>query len=67
MGVLSQLGGFGSMGTNSIENEIEILKSKKLIYDVVEDMGLQLELNSKKDLTLSPSGNIVDIFIGNLL
>lgn len=50
MGVLSQLGGFGSMGTNSIENEIEILKSKKLIYDVVEDMGLQLELNSKKDL-----------------
>ena len=29
MGALSQLGGFGSIGTNSIDNEIEILKSKK--------------------------------------
>ncbi len=41
MGMLSELGGFGSMGTNSIENEIEIFKSKKLMHDVVMDMGLQ--------------------------
>lgn len=41
MGALSQLGGFGSMGTNSIENEIEILKSKKLMRDVVTELGLQ--------------------------
>lgn len=41
MGALSQLGGFGSMGTNSIENEIEVLKSKKLMHDVVTELGLQ--------------------------
>lgn len=41
MGMLSELGGFGSMGTNSIENEIEVLKSKKLMRDVVEGLGLQ--------------------------
>lgn len=44
MGMLSQLGGFGSMGTNSIENEIEVLKSKKLIHDVVTGLGLQVAL-----------------------
>lgn len=44
MGALSQLGGFGSMGTNSIDNEIEIFKSKKLMYDVVNELGLQLAL-----------------------
>lgn len=42
MGMLSELGGFGSMGTNSIENEIEVFKSKKLMRDVVLDLGLQL-------------------------
>lgn len=44
MGALSQLGGFGSMGTNSIDNEIEILKSKKLMRDVVLALGLQTSL-----------------------
>lgn len=44
MGMLSELGGFGSMGTNSIENEIEVLKSKKLMRDVVTDLGLQTSL-----------------------
>lgn len=50
MGMLSELGGFGSMGTSSIENEIEVLKSKKLMHDVVIDLGLQLSLINRKGL-----------------
>ncbi|HQD45915.1 MAG TPA: polysaccharide biosynthesis tyrosine autokinase [Kaistella sp.] len=49
MGILSELGGFGSMGTNSIENEMEVLKSKKLMKDVVNGLGLQTSLISEKD------------------
>lgn len=48
MGMLSELGGFGSMGTNSIDNEIEVLKSKKLMHDVVVNLGLQISLTNKK-------------------
>ncbi len=44
MGMLSQLSGFGGMNTNSIDNELEILKSKKLILDVVDELGLQTSL-----------------------
>src|SRR5690606_22605327 len=47
MGMLSEVGGFGSMGTNSIENEIEIFKSKKMMHDVVVDMGLQTWVTGK--------------------
>lgn len=43
-GVLSGLGGFGGMGTNSIENELEVFKSKKLIGDVVKDLNIQSKL-----------------------
>ncbi|MDQ0476848.1 polysaccharide biosynthesis tyrosine autokinase [Chryseobacterium sp. MDT2-18] len=50
MGMLSQLGGFGSVGTNSIENEIEVLKSKKLMHDVVADLGLQTSVINKNGL-----------------
>lgn len=50
MGALSQLGGFGSMGTNSIENEIEVFKSKKLMNDVVTELGLQTWLINKEGL-----------------
>lgn len=50
MGMLSQLGGFGSMGSNSIENELEVLRSKKLMNDVVTDMGLQTVLTHKEGL-----------------
>ncbi|MCQ4035381.1 GumC family protein [Kaistella montana] len=52
MGMLSELGGFGSMGTNSIENELEVLKSKKLMNDVVNEMGLQTTLHSKEGLKM---------------
>ena len=50
MGMLSELGGFGSMGTNSIENEIEVLKSKKLMHDVVTALGLQTGVFKKEGL-----------------
>lgn len=47
MAMLSDLSGMGSMGTNSIENEIEVLKSKKLMQDVVTQLGLQTMLVNK--------------------
>lgn len=50
MGALSQLGGFGNSGANSVENEIEILKSKKLMADVVDELGLQANLVEKVGL-----------------
>ncbi len=50
MAMLSDLSGMGSMGTNSIENEIEVLKSKKLMQDVVNQLGLQTMLVNKDGL-----------------
>lgn len=47
MTMISQLSGFGGMQTNSIDNEIEILKSKKLVREVVKSLGLQISLISK--------------------
>lgn len=46
-GVLQDLSGLGGMGTNSIENEIEVLKSKKLMYDVVKNLDVQTSVFSK--------------------
>ncbi|WP_347218031.1 polysaccharide biosynthesis tyrosine autokinase [Chryseobacterium sp.] len=40
-GVLQDLTVLGGMGTNSIENEIEIFKSKKLMQEVVSQLRLQ--------------------------
>ncbi|WP_313213965.1 polysaccharide biosynthesis tyrosine autokinase [Soonwooa sp.] len=50
-GVLQGLAGFGGMGTNSIENEIEILQSKKLITDLVKDLNIQTKLYAKSGFT----------------
>lgn len=50
MGALSQLGGFGSSGANSIENEMEIIKSKKLFRDVVNSLDLQAGLIANNGL-----------------
>lgn len=47
--VLKGLSGLGSMGTNSVDNEIEIFKSKKLMRDVVKAKNLQPMLVSKVD------------------
>jgi tyrosine-protein kinase Etk/Wzc len=41
MSVVSELGGIGGMGTNSVDNEIEILKSKKLMLSVVRELALE--------------------------
>ncbi|KIA89128.1 GumC family protein [Kaistella jeonii] len=48
--VLSDLSGLNSMGTNSIENEIEVLKSKKMMRDVVTRLGLQTSISAKDGL-----------------
>ncbi len=44
MGVLKDLSGLGGMSTNSVENEIEIFKSKKLMLDVVKAKNFQTSL-----------------------
>jgi len=48
--VLQSLGGLSSMGTNSIENEIEIFKSKQIISDVLKKQNLQIGLYIKQGL-----------------
>lgn len=47
LSVVSELGGIGGMGTNSVDNEIEILKSKKLMLSVVRELGLETNVYSK--------------------
>lgn len=42
--MLKDLTGMGTMGTNSIDNEIEVFKSKKLMTDVVKELDLQTSL-----------------------
>ncbi|AQW91215.1 polysaccharide biosynthesis tyrosine autokinase [Elizabethkingia anophelis] len=44
MNVLQDLSGFGGMKTNSVDNEIEIFKSKKLMQDVVDRLNLQTNI-----------------------
>lgn len=46
-GLLQSLGGFGGMNNNSVENEIEVLKSKKIMSQVVESSNLQTRILSK--------------------
>jgi len=50
LSVISELGGIGGMGTNSVDNEIEILKSKKLMLSVVRELGLETNIYSKGKL-----------------
>lgn len=51
MGVLKDLSGLGGMGTNSVDNEIEIFKSKKLMRNVVASKGLQTNIISDEGLS----------------
>lgn len=46
--VLQDLTSLGGMQTNSIENEMEIFKSKKLMNEVVKELRLQTSIYSKK-------------------
>lgn len=50
MSVISEIGGVGGMGTNSVDNEIEIFKSKKLMISVVKELGLETDIFSKGQL-----------------
>lgn len=50
MGVLKDLSGLGGMGTNSVENEIEVFKSKKLMQNVVASKHLETALFSEDGL-----------------
>ncbi|MCU7618715.1 polysaccharide biosynthesis tyrosine autokinase [Chryseobacterium sp. PBS4-4] len=50
MSVLSEIGGVGGMGTNSVDNEIEIFKSKKLMISVVKELGLETNIYSNGKL-----------------
>ena len=63
---LFDLSGIGGMNVNSIENEIEILKSKKLIEQVVKDLGLTAEVYqeaafTKKELYKETSPVIINV------
>ena len=63
---LFDLSGIGGMNVNSIENEIEILKSKKLIERVVKDLGLTAEVYqeaafTKKELYKDTSPVIINV------
>lgn len=50
MGVLKDLSGLGGMSTNSVDNEIEIFKSKKLLNEVVKSKELQTSIVTKDGL-----------------
>ena len=47
LGVLQDLSGLGGMKTNSVDNEIEIIKSKKIMRDVVISQNLQTDIYTK--------------------
>ncbi|MFZ4930016.1 GumC family protein [Chryseobacterium sp. Mn2064] len=50
LGVLPDFSGFGGLKTNSIANEIEILKSKRLMREVVINQNLQTDIYAKSKL-----------------
>lgn len=47
MSVLSEISGIGGMGSNSVLNEKQILKSTKLMLSVVRELGLETNIYSK--------------------
>ncbi|MDE5516508.1 polysaccharide biosynthesis tyrosine autokinase [Elizabethkingia meningoseptica] len=68
MSVLQDLSGFGGMKTNSVDNEIEIFKSKKLMHDVVDHLNLQTDIFSKsgfKNVELYKETSPVNVRIVN--
>jgi len=42
--VLRDISGIGKMGSNGVENEMEIFKSKTLIKDIVKDLALETDI-----------------------
>lgn len=43
-GIMSELSSFGGSKTSSVDNEIEVFKSKKLMRDVVKELNLQTDI-----------------------
>lgn len=67
-GVLAGLGGFAGMGTNSIENELEIFKSKKILEDVAKNLKLQVSIYSREkfhDVELYKDTNPFNVLVIN--
>ena len=65
-GVLRDLSGIGGMSTNSIDNEIEVFKSKKLMHEVVSNKNLETVIMSEskfsdKELYADTSPIIVNV------
>ena len=61
-GMLQDLSGLGSMGSNGVDNEIEIFKSKKLMKAVVKNLNLETDIYAKekfKDIELYGSSSPV--------
>ena len=50
LSMLSDLSGLGGMSTNSIDNEVEVFKTKKLMNSVVEGLNLQVHVLEKDGL-----------------
>ena len=48
LGLLADLSGFGGLKTNSIDNEIQIFSSKKLMREVVQNNNFQASLFANK-------------------
>lgn len=44
MSVMQEISGIGGMGTNSVDNELAIFKSKKLMLSVVKELGLETSI-----------------------
>jgi capsular exopolysaccharide synthesis family protein len=42
--VLRDISGIGKIGSNGVENEMEVFKSKALIKEVVKDLGLETDI-----------------------
>nr|WP_314494013.1 polysaccharide biosynthesis tyrosine autokinase [uncultured Chryseobacterium sp.] len=66
--MLQGISGFGGMGTNSIENELEILQSKRIIEDVVRELKFQTPLYAKQkfyDIELFEDTNPINIILVN--
>ncbi len=49
-GMMSELSSFGGRANSGINNEIELLKSKKLTKEVIQRLNIQNEVYSKKGL-----------------
>ncbi|WP_284461118.1 tyrosine-protein kinase [Chryseobacterium sp.] len=68
MGMLQDLSGFGGMKTNSVDNELEIFKSKQIMRNVVDSKNLQVNVyvkNGLKNIELYKESSPISIKVVN--